>query len=859
MSDSGIIRVLLLAAAVGGGLRMQTVADRPTGHGVGQATGIAAAALISHLADRSDGRVDSFVDSPELLARVGEGELGFTQLLLIRRRELDPSHVYTYHVEGFRPGGGLGLYDVDGLDSTDRSSGKPAPGFSPGRWNELVASPEGQILDCDLSHDGTEILFSWRRRQLEGYHVFRMRTDGDGLRQLTEGPHHNYNACWLPDGGIAFLSTRTSRFAYCWVSPVGVLHRMERDGSRVVSLSANIVNDFTPSVMSDGRILYSRWEYVDKPAIPIQSLWTIRPDGTGLAGFFGNRILSPATFMEARSIPGSTDILCVLTSHNGPCRGAIGLIDITHGNNASEGIVNLTPEVDVGRTDRGDGNHIRGPYESPFPLDDELFLVSKRGTILVREYQGARAARLVGPEAGLGAYSAQPVRPRPRPPVLARQIDLEAASNGRGDPSIRPGLTPAGEGVPPEFPASEPATQWATVVLQDVYRGLEPWVARGEIVEIAVVEEMRKAVRTEVENRAFGFQFPVISCGATYAGKRVWGYAPVAGDGSAIFEVPANLPIYFLALDAHGRALQRMRTFTHLMPGEVQGCIGCHEPRHHTVAAPVARPRHPHRLVPPEWGEGVGFDYTAIVQPVLDAHCVGCHSGVHPPRDIDLSGDLTDFFNVSYEWLARGRRRAGEAEWDSPYVNWIPTYNGMEENILEITPRAWGSPRSRLADLLLEGHPDEDGRPRIALLPHETRRLMAWIDLNVPYYGTSETAHPTRPGCRQFLPPDLDRTLDEVAQRRCIECHSNGKAPRRFWTRLTNAHLNEFLLAPLAQSAGGRGRCSTPPFLSPEDPDYRAILETFQVTLAELHAQPRMDMPGARPANVDRSCLGRLD
>ena len=133
------------------------------------------------------------------------------------------------------------------------------------------------------------------------------------------------------------------------------------------------MNDFTPSVLEDGRLIYSRWEYVDKPAIPIQSLWTIHPDGTGLAGFFGNRVLSPATFMEARSIPGTGKVLCLLTSHNGPCRGAIGIVDIAYGDNAQAGIRNLTPEVAIGQVDKGDGNSIRGPYENPFPLDGQLF------------------------------------------------------------------------------------------------------------------------------------------------------------------------------------------------------------------------------------------------------------------------------------------------------------------------------------------------------------------------------------------------------------------------------------------------------------------------------------------------------
>ena len=350
----------------------------------------------------------------------------------------------------------------------------------------------------------------------------------------------------------------------------------------------------------------------------------------------------------------------------------------------------------------------------------------------------------------------------------------------------------------------------------------------------------------------------MISCGATYAAKKVWGYAPVAADGSACFHVPARRPIYFLALDAQGRALQRMRTFTHLMPGESQGCVGCHEPRQHVVAAPRSAPRLPDPLRPPDWGEAVGFDYARIVQPVLEAHCVKCHSGINPPAKVDLSGDATDFFNVSYEILARGRKRSGEAEWDSPYVNWIPTYNGMEQNILEVTPKAWGSPKSRLADLLLNGHPDTNGAPRVALRRDETRRLLTWIDLNVPYYGTSETTHPDTRGCRHLYPAALDKTLADVAARRCAPCHKDAAVPRRFWTRIEHPAMNSFLLAPLAKEAGGTAACGRPVFASTTDLDYQAILRTFDPVLAALRERPRTDMAGAKPAEVDRSCLGSL-
>ena len=211
-----------------------------------------------------------------------------------------------------------------------------------------------------------------------------------------------------------------------------------------------------------------------------------------------------------------------------------------------------------------------------------------------------------------------------------------------------------------------------------------------------------------------------------------------------------------MAIDANGRAVQRMRTFTHFMPGEVQGCIGCHEHRRHTSRPQLgdAYNMPVKDLKPMEWGSG-GFDYSQIVQPVLDQYCIECHNAVDPPNRIDLTGGKTDFFNVSYDVLAR----ENQGPRGTQYVNWIPTYNGHEQNILEVTPKAWGSPQSKLAEVVLSGHPDENGKPRFEM--HETarHRILAWIDLNVPYYGTSETAYPNNNGCRRIVPPEWEESL----------------------------------------------------------------------------------------------------
>jgi hypothetical protein len=223
-----------------------------------------------------------------------------------------------------------------------------------------------------------------------------------------------------------------------------------------------------------------------------------------------------------------------------------------------------------------------------------------------------------------------------------------------------------------------------------------------------------------------------------------------------------------------------------------------------------------------------------------------------------LTGDLTDFFNVSYDILCR-TGTMGEKNWVqhgtpsgaaydkvrgmSPYVEWIWTINGAETNILEIAPRRWGSPASKLAEIIRGGHPDKDGKPRVAVPDEDRRRVYLWMDLNIPYYGTSSSEHKEQLGSRRMMPLDLDATLREVASRRCAECHKAG-VPRKFYTRVMRPEKNNFLLAPLAKDAGGTGKCGKPIFASTNDPDYQKVLRTFAPIHALLKERPRPDMEG---------------
>ncbi len=274
------------------------------------------------------------------------------------------------------------------------------------------------------------------------------------------------------------------------------------------------------------------------------------------------------------------------------------------------------------------------------------------------------------------------------------------------------------------------------------------------------------------------------------------------------------------------------------------------------VARIVARKAQ--ELEKPEWGVH-GFSYPHIVQPVLNKHCVKCHGSDGPPAGLELTGDKTDFFNVSYENLAR-RGTSVEDKWMegwisgefkySKYTSWISSHNGQEGNIRDIAPGRWGAKASLLAKVVDSGHRDKDGRPRIDLSHSEKSRIYAWIDLNCPYYGTSDSNYMELRGCRRQMPENFTGMIKEVASRRCMSCHENSdkddnwvfKLKDNFYVRIDNPKWNNFLMAPLAKKAGGTEKCSQVVFHDTNDADYRKIINAFEELQRKLQQRPRCDM-----------------
>ncbi len=136
------------------------------------------------------------------------------------------------------------------------------------------------------------------------------------------------------------------------------------------------------------------------------------------------------------------------------------------------------------------------------------------------------------------------------------------------------------------------------------------------------------------------------------------------------------------------------------------------------------------------------------------------------------------------------------------------------------------------------------------MTPDEKARVYAWLDLNVPYYGTSHSNYTARRGCRQQLPDNFDALMADVSKRRCVTCHKEAenstdwmlKSKDRFYIRIDNPQLNSFLMAPLAKEAGGTAQCGSPVFKTTDDADYQKFMAAFDQLRQKLEQNPRYDM-----------------
>ncbi|MEN6333250.1 MAG: discoidin domain-containing protein [Phycisphaerales bacterium] len=656
------------------------------------------------------------------------------RVLFAKHHPLKSSHNYSDHFDSlFAPGGGIYVLEIprDGQGRLD-----PAHGHV----RQLFDASKGIARHPVCDFEARTVYFAYRpdKPEVDGWksywHLWSVNADGGGLRRLTEGPFHDFDPVVLPDGGLGFMSTRCHVRFLCWRPQAYVLHRMEPDGSGIRRLSHANLSEWDPSIMSDGRILWTRSEYQDKGADFGHTLWAIRPDGTGPELVFGND--TPYSYGHACEVPESREVVATLISH-GDHQGPTVLIDLSRQPYDTAAIVNITP--DTPPQYQMDRSYSR-TFRDPTPVSRDHFLVSHNpgdgdhwGLYLIDRY-GNRELLYLDPR--ISSKRPSPLRPRSKPPVLASAIDPNLAARGLGEFVVQDVYEGLGSGV-------ERGTVRYLRVVEEVPSGLDmlpsgEYCADHEAFEdfyaspVHLVQGPPRSYLTRTRNALEPHSFrtgSAVSKGdvititenlgwPSFVAKAAFGTVEVAPDGSAKFLAPAGKVLYFQALDAQFNEIQRMRSVVQLQPGEQRGCIGCHDDRRAvprsrrpgTAMASAAQP-----LTPPPWGAGP-FDYQRVVQPVLNNRCAACHDG-RPEFRPDLRG-VRDPNRVpaSYRSLITG--------------GWVHYFDwAWGSRHFKAEPFSFGTLQSPLFTALKsEAHRD------VHLEPEELRALKEWIDLNCPLW-----------------------------------------------------------------------------------------------------------------------------
>ena len=557
------------------------------------------------------------------------------------------------------------------------------------------------------------------------FHLYRVDTDGGDLRQLTFGTEDDFDPCPLPDGRLAFMSSRRGGFCRCdnpfEPIPTHTLHRLDATSGEIQTLSWHETNEWHPSVLGDGRIVYCRWDYVDRSAAHFHGLWVSNPDGSNPQILFGNYTKDISACFQPRAIPGSHRIAFVAGAHHANVGGSLVLLDPAKarldadtGQDRFESLERLTPEVCFPETSEGWPNSY---FHSPWPLSEDHYLV----------------AFSFDPLPGMGGHTRRDSETGIY--YFDRFGNLELLYRRAGICSVAP-IPLAPRVAPPQIPdVSHPELgDEGEFILADVNWSLMPFPEGRRIRELRVFQVLPKET-THIAN------LPRLGYANAEPARLLLGTVPVETDGSAYFRAPARKPLYFQAVDDQGRAVQSMRSVTYLQPGEQRGCVGCHEtPGSAPPSGGLLATKRPASAIRPGPKGTLPFSYPQLVQGVLDRHCVRCHDGQEGAQasSLVLTGEPAGQFTRSFESLR-------------PFVRWHEWGgNSITETVTR--PGHCGSDESPLVAILS----DKNHAEPLSQLPlMDLRQLYIWLDANAPFYGTYQQDAQVRQLSGDTVPPPL--------------------------------------------------------------------------------------------------------
>ncbi len=496
----------------------------------------------------------------------------------------------------------------------------------------VTATGKWDARDLDVSADGKKLVFALRgpfvpnaqEEMQPKWAIWEYVFATDQLKRVISsdviaGEGHDVAPHYLPDGRILFSSTRQRQSKAVLLDegkpqfeaqtedrrePAFVLHVMNADGTGMHQISFNASHDLDPTVLTSGRVLWSRWDHA--PGRDGIHLYTANPDGSDLQLHYG--AVSHATgfnasviqFTQAHEMQDGNLLVITRPYIEGDFGGDLTVVDARTYVENNQGASANSPLLGPAQN-KATGNDVRtipglspgGTFSSAYPLWDNS------GRILVSWTQcramlagqlrpctadvladptATRAPPLYSlwlydtktqsqlpvqaPEADVMITDAVVAQPRPLPVVILDKIpgvDVDAALAGEnvGVLDIRSvyDIDGVDTAVPNIATLANPASRTAAQ---------RP--ARFLRIEKPVSLPDRKVL--DFRNSAFG---------ATGFMREILAYAPVEPDGSVRMKVPANVPFQISVLNANGERISAPHSsWLQLRPGEVLSCNGCH-------------------------------------------------------------------------------------------------------------------------------------------------------------------------------------------------------------------------------------------------------------------------------------------
>jgi len=499
----------------------------------------------------------------------------------------------------------------------------------------------GDVRDLDVSFDGTKVLFAMRAQFIENapeedqptWNIWEYEFETAVLRRIVPSDisaeaGHDVAPHYLPDGRIVFSSTRQRRASAILLDegkpqfpaldedfgePAYVLHVMNDDGSDIRQVSFNQSHDLDPTVLSDGRVAFVRWDNMGTRNA--MHLYAMNPDGTGLELLYGKNSHDTGTggatiqFTQPREMDDGRLMTSVRRFSSDAHGGAIVMIDIddflenTQPTAQNVGVLvgpaqSLATINDVRTNDEVSPG---GVFASAFPIwdgTDRLFVSWSQCRLveiidpvaLTERIVPCTAARLADPTLapadplfGLWIYdrASDTQLPVLQPEEGVVYTDVVAAQD-RVTPPVIYDKDTTGELDPTLVDADAGLLNIRSVYDIDGVDTVNIPVVSNPALVTAMQRPARflriiKAVAIP-DDDVYDFANTAFGRRQSDGMREIIGYVPIEPDGSVVARVPANVALSISVLDEAGRRISpRHQAWLQVRPGEELHCNGCHE------------------------------------------------------------------------------------------------------------------------------------------------------------------------------------------------------------------------------------------------------------------------------------------